>query len=101
MPLFALAGLLVGIFCLFLAFLVFIFAKQKAHYLWGLFNIIVALWAFGIYFAGISQTASAAIFQWKLVYLPGTFISVVYYHVISEFCGIRRRGMLFFAYIQG
>ena len=101
MTLFALAGLSLSIFCFGLALFILKFAKAKLHYLWAAFNIVVALWGFGTFLAGISKTSEQAIFNWKLTYLPCTFIAIVFYHFICHFCCLKQRRMLIFFYLQG
>lgn len=100
MTLFSLAGLLLAIFCFILACIIFKFAQNKVHKIWAYFNIIVALWGGGTFLAGISNNFQEAITSWRLTYLPCTFIAVVFYHLVCEFCDLHRPRMLKFAYGQ-
>ena len=101
MNLFSVASLSVAILCTLLAFILFAYSTKKVHRIWAIFNVIVAMWGLAIFFVGISMTPERALIFWRLTYLPCTFISVVFYQVVAEFCGIRRSQMLFFAYSQG
>jgi two-component system, NtrC family, sensor histidine kinase HydH len=94
-------SLSVATLCALLAFVVFAYSTKKVHKIWAIFNVIVAMWGLAIFLAGMSTTAERALIFWRLTYLPCTFISIVFYHVIAEFCEIRRQRMLSFAYIQG
>lgn len=101
MNLFSVASLSVAILCALLAFIVFAYSTKKVHRIWAIFNVIVAAWGLANFCAGMSATPEKALMFWRLVCLVCTFLSVVYYHVIAEFCGIKRPRMLSFAYIQG
>ena len=79
----------------------FFYAKQKVHRLWALFNTVVALWGFGDCWAGVAANSAQAIQNWKIAYLPCTFIAIVFYHLICTFCGINRKGMIVFSYVAG
>ncbi len=100
MSLFAIAGLSVSISCIILAIFILKHAQNQMQHLWGFFNILVALWACGTYLVGISATNSEAILYWKLTYAAANFISVGFYHLIYCFCALKKRKLLFFAYIQ-
>jgi signal transduction histidine kinase len=100
MNLFTITGLLVTIFCLILSIVIFKFASNRIHYIWGTFNLVVTLWSFGTYLAGISSNASQALFFWKLTYVFAAFISVMFLHLVHLFCRIKRRSLLIFAYVQ-
>jgi len=101
MNLFSVASLSVAIICALLAFIVFAYSTQNVHKLWALFNVIIAIWGFANFGAGMSTAPETALLFWRLTYLACTFIAVVFYHVIIEFCQVDRRRMLFFAYLQG
>src|SRR3990167_2021471 len=101
MSLFSYAGLLLSIACLILSGIIFKFARNKSHKIWGYFNIIVAAWGGGTFWASLASTPLDAIIRWRITYLPCTFISIVFYHLVCEFCGLYRPKMLRFAYIQG
>ena len=83
------------------AFIVFAFSTKKVHQIWAIFNVIVAVWGLTNFIAGMSSTPERALIFWRLTFLPLTFISVVFYHVVIEFCQIKRPRMLSFTYIQG
>ena len=101
MNLFSVVSLSVATLCILLAFIVFAFSTKKAHQIWAIFNVIVAVWEFTNFIAGMSVTPERALIFWRLTFLPLTFISIVFYHVVIEFCQIKRPRMLSFAYTQG
>lgn len=101
MTLFSVASLSMAVLCAPLAFFVFAYSTKKVHRIWAIFNLIVATWGLANFLAGMSTTPERALIFWRIVCLVCTFLSVVYYHVIAEFCGIKRSRMLSFAYIQG
>ncbi len=100
MNLFALASLSVGISCFILSALTLFFGKTKLHRLLLFFNIAVAAWGIGSFFAGIAATESDAIFGWKLAHLGGFFVGALFYHMVCVFCEIQRKRLLYFAYLQ-
>ena len=101
MTLFSVASLSVAILCSLLAFIVFAYSTKRVHQIWAVFNVIVAVWGLANFAGGMSVTPEKALIFWRLECVVTTFLSVVYYHVIAEFCGIHRPRMLLFAYIQG
>jgi signal transduction histidine kinase/CheY-like chemotaxis protein len=100
MNVFALSGLSVGISCLILSSIAVYFGKTKLHRLLLLFNVAVAVWGFGLFFVGIADTGQKAIVGWQIAHFGGFFIAPSYFHMISIFCGIDRRKLIYFAYSQ-
>lgn len=97
---FALAGLSVGIFCLFLSLITLILGKAKIHRILSLFNIAVAVWGFGGFIVGIARNEAMAIFGWKFAHIGGMFVSVLFFHLVCILCMIRRKKLLIFGYSQ-
>ena len=100
MNLFLVASLSVASLSALLAFIVFAYSTKKVHQIWAIFNIIIVFWGLSSFLAGISSVSYRALIFWRLSLIVCTFISVVFYHVIIEFCQIKRSQMLTFAYIQ-
>ena len=65
MNIFALSGLICGIFTSILAFIAFVRRQTKIHNILTAFNISVAIWGFGCFIAGIATTESSAIYGWR------------------------------------
>ncbi|HWR57651.1 MAG TPA: histidine kinase N-terminal 7TM domain-containing protein, partial [Thermodesulfovibrionales bacterium] len=101
MNLFALSGLSVGISCLALSFLAFLFGKHRLHRLLSFFNLVVAVWGFGLFWVGMSDSAESALAGWKMAHLGGFIVGPLFYHLTSFFCGTERRKLLYSGYIQG
>ena len=101
MTLFSLIGLSLSIFCLVLSLIISYFAKTKAQKIWAIFNLVVALWGLGTYFAGISNSTENALAAWKWTYVFATFISVIFYHLTHSFCELTNHRFLIFSYLQG
>ena len=101
MTLFTLIGLLITSFCAVLALLILRFATNSIQRLWGVFNIVVTIWAYGTYLAGMSMSSRDAILSWKLAYLGATFISIIFYHLVYLFCQLKSKKGVILAYIQG
>ncbi len=101
MSLFSLANLSIAILCISLAVAILPQAKNYAHRIWAIFNIIVALWALGLYFVGISGTPEKGILFWKWTFIPNTFIPVLFYHLIHAYCNLRDKKILIFVYVLG
>ncbi len=101
MTLFAFAGLSVAIWCLILSVVVVRFAQTKTHRLWAVFNLVVALWSFGSFLAGVASNPAEAVPRWKFTYMAATFIAVEFYHFTCYFCELRRQFMLIAIYLQG
>ncbi|MFH1233323.1 MAG: histidine kinase N-terminal 7TM domain-containing protein, partial [Patescibacteria group bacterium] len=100
MNLFAITSLSCGISCVILAIFSYAYGKRKIHRLLLGFNIAVAFWGFGLFFSGITGTPKESLFGWQVGHLGGFFIGTFFYHLICEFCEIKRKKILIFAYFQ-
>ena len=98
---FALASLLVSGCCFILAILIFLYAKNSTHRIWAQFNIVVSLWAGGLYLAGISKLPGDAIICWRFAYWAGHYVTILFYHFVYRFCNLKKRSFLFLVYLQG
>ncbi|RJQ55105.1 MAG: hypothetical protein C4526_04155 [Nitrospiraceae bacterium] len=103
MNLFALSGLLLAITCILLALIVSFYKKTKLHYMWILFNIVIAVWGLGAFLIGKASTPSSALLSWKIAHVGVIFIPVCFFHSICIFCNIeaKRKKYIFYAYLQG
>jgi signal transduction histidine kinase len=101
MNLFAISGLVCGIFSTILALIAFIFGRSKIHRILTCFNLSVAVWGYGCFIAGIASTESAALYGWRFGQVGGTFIAVFFYHMVCIFCELQRRVSLRLFYIWG
>jgi signal transduction histidine kinase len=101
MNLFAVAGLLLGITSLLLAFVVAIYGKTKLHRIWAFFNVSVAIWGLGCFVVGKSSDESIAIFGWKFAHVGGIFVAVFFYHMVCTFCDLKRKRSIIAAYSLG
>lgn len=93
----AIASISLSFCCLLLAVFIRHYARSQTHRVWALFNLVVALWGFGNFLAAISPTPGPAMLNWRLCYIPGTYISVVFYHLICSWCEIKRPKFKLFA----
>jgi two-component sensor histidine kinase len=100
MNLFSISGISVGISCVALSLIVLFFGKTPLHRLLFFFNAVVAVWGFGLFFAGIAATEQEALFGWKFANIGGFFVGPAFYHMTSVFCGINRKKIIYFAYLQ-
>lgn len=102
MNLFAITSLLCGVFCLVLAVFSSLSGKSTTHKLLALYNIVVSLWGFGCFIAGIAKSSEAALVGWKVADMGGFFIGVIFYHCIIELFSLKRPSIiLYFGYLQG
>jgi len=98
---FSFISLIVSLLCFLLALIIFSYSKRKVHIIWGFFNISVFVWSIGCFLIGISgKNYTNAIFSWKLFVLGITFIPVLFYHFVSEYCNVRFKRFLVFCYVQ-
>ncbi len=100
MNLFALSGLSVGILCATLASIALFFGKTKLHRILLLFNIVVAIWGFGLFLVGIADNEADALFGWRFANLGGFFVGPSFFYMTSVFCNIKRTKLLYAAYAQ-
>ena len=94
-------GILLSVSCFVLAIIVLHFGRQEVHKKWAIFNICVSVWGLGTFFVGNQQISSEeALFWWKFIHIPGSFIPVVFMHTILELCAVRKRKILWFFYLE-
>ncbi len=101
MNLFALASLSLGVICFFLAFIIFINAKKRLHFIWGFMNVAITIFGFGTFLVGISKTYDRAFLSWQIAFLGIPYIAVLFYHIVHEFCNLKSRWFLWFAHVHG
>ena len=95
------AGLLLGITCFLLALTLFMKGKTKLHRIWMLFNLSVSIWGFGCFIVAQASSELIALYSWRFAHVGGLFISVFFYHMICNFCGLKRRRSIIASYIIG
>jgi len=101
MNLFAVSGLFIGITSAILLLILFFYGRTKLHRIWALFNLAVAVWGVGTYIAGKADDPQTALLGWQIGLSGGVLIATFFYHTIYEFCELKQRGILFFAYFFG
>ncbi len=101
MNLFAIAGLVLGLTSLLLAIFVFSLRKTKLHNIWALFNLAVSIWGFGCLIVGTASTELIALFGWKFAHVGGLFISIFFFHMVCEFCSLKRKKSIIASYLMG
>lgn len=84
------SSLLSSLSIVFLSLMMFTLGKTRMHYLWGIFNMTVALWAGAFYVVTIATTPENAILWWKISYIGIILIPFTFYHFVLEFINIPR-----------
>ncbi len=97
---FVFTSFLCGLTSLGLAVFGMVVGNTKAQKLFVGFNTTVAMWGFGNFLAGISNTSHIAVLGWKLAYFGGFFISTFFCHMVQVFFGIKNNKILALAYLQ-
>jgi len=100
MNLFAIASLSAGVSCVGLSLTALFFGKTKLHRLLLNFNLVVATWGLGLFLVGIADSRVAAINAWKIAHLGGFFVAPAFYHMVSHFCGLSRKKLIYLCYLQ-
>ena len=98
MNMFALSGLLLGITCLMLSVVLGVYGKTKLHHIWVLFNLAVAIWGFGCFVVGRATNESIALIGWRFAHIGGLFVNVFFYHMVSNFCDLKRKKTIIVVY---
>ncbi|MBI3252910.1 MAG: hypothetical protein HYZ52_06340 [Candidatus Omnitrophica bacterium] len=98
--LFTLTSFLCGVASMGLAVFGLIVGRTKAQRLFMVFNAAVAIWGFGNFVAGSSETSAGAVIGWRSAYIGGFFLSAIFCHLTQVFFEIRNRKILFIAYLQ-
>ncbi len=101
MNLFSFTSLSVVICCLTMTIFISRIAKTKTHKLWAFFNLSVASWALGTFFASISQSPQHAEMSWRWAYGTGAIVPAMFYHFIYSFCELKKEKILSVVYIFG
>src|SRR3989338_3266637 len=96
----AIASLLLSITCLALSGFIFKNAKSRLHSLWALFNLSIGIWGAGIFLACISTNPDNVFLAWQFAHAGGFFSSAFFFHVVTEYCDLRKRNFLIFCYAQ-
>lgn len=98
-PLALISGLLAAT-CFLLALFILKVGRLHLHRLWACFNISVGIWGTGICLAALSKSHENALRFWQFAHAGGFFVGVFFYHVVHNFCQLKGRKFLFFAYAQ-
>ncbi len=98
---FSFISLIVGLLCFLLALIIFFYSRRKEHSIWGFFNISVFVWCVGCFLIAINgESHENSILSWKLFVSGITFIPVLFFHFVFEYCKAKFRGFLIFCYVQ-
>ncbi len=98
-PLAFVSGLL-ALTCFLLALFILKVGRLKLHRLWAWFNISVGIWGAGICLASLATSQESAFRFWQFAHAGGFFVGVFFYHVVHNFCELKNKKFLFFAYAQ-
>ena len=98
---FAFSGLIIAITSIAVGFFVFLRdPKRKLYIFWLLFTLSVAGWGvFNIFLASLKEKDFSLIL-WRLAFACSiTWIPTLFLHFVYEFCQIKKRLVLYFAYL--
>lgn len=96
----AISGLTIIITCFPLSLLILLRSERRSlHRLWAVFNIAVGVWGIGTCGVGLSRTAEASLWWWKVAHLGGIFLGVIFFHLVTRFCRLQRRALIIGAYL--
>lgn len=97
------SGFLTGITTLLAVLFVLKFGNMKnvVHRVLILLNLSISLWGFCCMAVGLSRDPHTALIWWRVAHIGGFFSAVFLLHVILAVTGIKIRGLLPFAYMQG
>lgn len=100
--LFSLLGLILGVTCLLLVFILWRYKKTKIHLIWLFFNLAVAIWGFGAFLIGKATTPLSAIIAWRLSHIGVIFIATLFFHTAVILCNIETKfkKIIIFSYLQ-
>ncbi len=96
----AIASLSLSVTCLALSGFIFKNAKSRLHSLWALFNLSIGIWGAGIFLACISTNPDYVFLAWQFAHAGGFFSSAFFFHVVTEYCDLKKRNFLIFCYVQ-
>ena len=91
--LFALSGAFIAVSSGVMAFVMFVFGRNRLHVLWGFFCISVLVWGIGGYFIGTTQDPAQAFFWWKVTHVGIALIPVLFLHFVYVF--LKKKGEMF------
>ena len=100
MTVFSITGAIVTINCLILSFIIIRFMTNTLHRVWLANNISIAIWGLGCFIVGVSSDQAQALLGWKIAHIGGLMISVFFYNMVYILCGLKKKAVLVFAYIQ-
>ena len=96
----AIASLSLSVTCLALSGFIFKNAKSRLHSLWALFNLSIGIWGAGIFLACISTNPDYVFLARRFAHAGGFFSSAFFFHVVTEYCDLKKRNFLIFCYVQ-
>lgn len=98
---FSTSGLFLSIICFILLFIILRAAKTATHYVWGLFNLSVAVWGLGSFFMRKDVTPETALLWIKIAHAGVIFIAIFFFHLVYLICDLSNRKIIVAAYTQG
>lgn len=101
MNIFALSGILAGFTSFGMAVFVLLKAKQRLHYLWGIFCLSVMFWGFGVLMIATEDDPAMAIFWWRVAYIGVVWIPLLFTHFVYKFLSLSHRTFIFILYALG
>ena len=85
-----------------LAIFILKFGKGERQKIWVLYNLSVAIWGVGGFWAGVANSSQLALFWWRFSHIGVIFIPIFLLHGILLFCENKKfNPILKIAYIQG
>ncbi len=78
-------ALSIALSMLFLSTLMFIVGNERSHYIWGMFCLAIATWAWGFYMVTLAQSPDNAAYWWRVSYLGLILNPFLYTHFTLEF----------------
>jgi len=90
--------LLISLTCLGLGLLIIGFGREKIHRLWSLFNISLAIWAFGCFMGTMARDPDVSLFWWTLGQISGVWASAFFFHVVCILCTTTKKPILILGY---
>ena len=88
MNLFAMINIFIAVLCLSLAAVIFKYAKNSTHRIWGFFNLVLTTWGVSSFLIGIASNEAEARFYWELAFIAIGFMPALFYHFVLSFCNI-------------
>lgn len=88
--LFALSGLFIAISSGIMVFVMFAFAQNRLHRLWGVFCVSVFVWGLGGFLIGTAVNQTVADFWWRIAHVGVAFIPVLFLHFVYNFLEVKK-----------